>query len=100
MRMELGCHPDVKQAFNCVPESFSFLHCEGVSTKHIRTAADLVRFGASLKVDCLCCGSSRTLSGTEAAQSLGTGPLSVAWSRMKCSRCDAKDARLTILPPL
>lgn len=71
-----------------------------VSTKHIRTAADLVRFGASLKVDCLCCGASRTLSGSEAVQALGTRLLSVAWARMRCSRCEAKDARLTILPPV
>ena len=41
-----------------------------MSTKHIRTIADLVRFGAGLKIECGSCGSARTrrISGGEAGR--------------------------------
>jgi hypothetical protein len=42
-----------------------------MSTKHIRTTADLVRFGAALRVDCTGCGASRTVSATEAVIAFG-----------------------------
>jgi hypothetical protein len=41
-----------------------------MSTKHIDTAADLVRFGASVKIDCGSCGASRTLDGPAMAKTL------------------------------
>lgn len=44
-----------------VHESFRRDYDGRMSTKHIRTAADLVRFGASLKIDCVNCGASRTM---------------------------------------
>ena len=71
-----------------------------MSTKHIRTAADLVRFGASLKIDCGACGASRTLSGAEAAQAFGPRDLAGAERRLRCSRCNAREGWLTILPPV
>ena len=71
-----------------------------MSTKHIDTAADLVRFGASVKVDCGGCGASRTLSGAETVKACGPGSLKASERRLKCSRCGAKEAWLTILPPL
>ncbi len=69
-----------------------------MSFKHVRTAGDLVRFGAALKVDCGNCGASRTLSGPEAVQALGLGPLTRATARLKCARCGMKSARLAVLP--
>ena len=44
-----------------------------MSTKHIRTAADLVRFGASVRIECGNCGSARTLSGVESMNLCGAG---------------------------
>jgi hypothetical protein len=36
-------------------------------TKHVRTAADLVRFGCSLKVECTACGAAQ-MTGIEVAR--------------------------------
>jgi hypothetical protein len=38
-----------------VHESFRPAYRSAMSTKHIATAADLVRFGASVKIDCGAC---------------------------------------------
>jgi len=43
-----------------------------MSTKHIRSTADLVRFGASLKIECGHCGAARTRTGPEIALTCGT----------------------------
>lgn len=71
-----------------------------MSTKHIRTTADLVRFGAGLRIECASCGASRTLDGYEAAKIGGSSLLSTFAGRLKCVRCGVKDARLAILPPI
>lgn len=71
-----------------------------MSTKHVRTNADLVRFGASVKIDCGACGASKTLNGAEMVKSCGAGRLAGCERRLKCSRCGAKEAWLTVLPPL
>lgn len=72
-----------------------------MSTKHIRTIGDLVRFGAGLRVECGGCGAARTLDGFEAAKiGGGASRLSVLAERLKCARCGTKDARLMILPPV
>jgi len=71
-----------------------------MSTKHIDTAADLVRFGASVKIDCTKCGAARTLSGPEVVKACGSGSLRTSERRLKCTRCGGKEAWLTILPPL
>ena len=76
------------------------VYFDQMSTKHVRTAADLVRFGSGLRVDCEACGASRTLDGFEVAKSAGTGSLAVIVKRMRCSRCGAKDARFAVLGPL
>jgi DNA-directed RNA polymerase subunit RPC12/RpoP len=67
-----------------------------MSTKHIRTAADLVRFGAGLKVDCTSCGNSRTLDGFDVARTLGTGELLKIQPRLKCTRCGPRRFRLVL----
>ena len=71
-----------------------------MSTKHVRTTGDLVRFGAALKIDCTGCGASRTLNGAASVQVFGLAPLSHARARAKCSRCGSKAARFIVLPPL
>jgi hypothetical protein len=70
-----------------------------MSTKHVRTVADLVRFGCGLKIECGGCGNSRTLDGFDVAKALGTGDLEYIRPRLKCSRCGAKESRMTVLSP-
>lgn len=70
-----------------------------MSTKHVRSAADLVRFNCGLKIECGGCGNARTLGGFEVAKTYGTKTFPQIRARMKCSRCEAKDARLTVLSP-
>jgi len=72
---------------------------EGMSTKHVRSAADLARFKCGLKIECGGCGNSRTLDGIEVAKTYGIKPFAAIQQRMKCSRCGAKEARLTVLSP-
>jgi hypothetical protein len=71
-----------------------------MSTKHINTAADLVRFNAGVRIDCGKCGASKTLTGTQMVRACGVGDLKVSERRLKCSRCDCKEAWLTVLPPV
>jgi len=70
-----------------------------MSTKHVRSAADLARFHCGLKVECGGCGYSRTMEGLEVARAWGTKPFAALRERMTCSRCGEKDARLTVLSP-
>ena len=83
-----------------VHESFSPPYAAAMSTKHIHTAADLVRFGASVKIECGSCGASRTLDGPAMVKACGPGNLRASVPRLKCARCGGKEAWLTILPPL
>lgn len=71
-----------------------------MSTKHIRSTGDLVRFGADLKVDCGFCHAARTLTGVETVQTFGLGSLSNVRARLKCIRCGKKEARVTVLDPV
>lgn len=71
-----------------------------MSTKHIRTTADLCRFGASVRIECAACGAARTLGGAEMVRACGPGSLRAAQGRLKCARCGAKAARMAVLPPL
>ena len=71
-----------------------------MSTKHVRTTGDLVRFGAALRVDCTGCGASRTLTAPQAVIAFGSAPLTQVQARLKCSRCGAKAAKLIVLSPV
>ena len=71
-----------------------------MSTKHIYTGADLVRLGASVKIECGRCGAAKSLSGTEMVEVGGAGNLKAIERRLVCSKCGAKEAWMTILPPL
>lgn len=82
-----------------VHESFSRLYAAEMSTKHVRTAADLARFKCALKIECANCGNSNTMDGFDVAKAYGTKSFAEIRPRMKCSRCGVKDAALTILAP-
>jgi hypothetical protein len=71
-----------------------------MSTKHVRNAADLVRFKCALQLTCEACGNARTMTGFEAVRALGAlDEFEAIRRRLKCSLCGAKDAKLTVLSP-
>jgi len=70
-----------------------------MSTKHVRSAADLARFKCALRIECGGCGNARTLTGFDVAKTYGTRSFAEIKRRMKCSRCGEKDAQLTVLSP-
>lgn len=70
-----------------------------MSTKHVRTAADLARFKCALRIECGNCGNSITVNGFDVAKAYGTKAFAQIRPRMKCSRCGTKEAMLTILSP-
>lgn len=71
-----------------------------MSTKHVRTAADLIRFKCALRVECGRCGYSMTLEGYELARSARTNlELHGLASKLKCSRCGGKEATVSVLSP-
>ena len=69
-------------------------------TKHVRTNAQLVRFRASLKVECGESGSVKTMSGQMVVQAGGAGSFSAVRARFVCLRCGAKAAPFVVSPPL
>ena len=71
-----------------------------MSFKRIDTAGDLLRFGASLRIECGSCAAANTLSATEVVQRCGPGDLERIRRRLKCDRCGRKSARLVVLPPV
>lgn len=72
-----------------------------MSYKHVGTAADLVRFGCSLKVECTACGAANTMSGVEVAKRCGANvSLDRVRTRFKCRRCRMNVAKVTVLPPV
>jgi hypothetical protein len=71
-----------------------------MSTKHVRTTGDLVRFGCALRIDCGHCRSTRTLSATAACRGLGMIDLKGVSRRFRCLRCGFKQARVMVLPPV
>ena len=71
-----------------------------MSTKHVRTVSDLVRFRCSLRIECGDCGSAKTLDGPGAARIGGAGSLDNLAKRLRCARCGQKAAKLIILQPV
>jgi hypothetical protein len=71
-----------------------------MSYKHVGSAADLVRFGCSLKVECTACGAAHTMTGAEVHRVHGSASLEHLRPRLKCRRCRMKAARVTVLPPV
>ena len=71
-----------------------------MSYKHVGTAADLMRFGCSLRIECNHCAAANTMTAVEVMTRCGHGDLERIRRRLKCARCGRKAARLVILPPL
>jgi hypothetical protein len=71
-----------------------------MSTKHVRTTGDILRFGCSLKVECTFCGNARTLDAKETILALGNWPLEGVSRRFRCRRCGYKQARARVLDPV
>ena len=64
-------------------QSFPRAYRSPMSTKHVDPAADLVRYGCSLKVECTGCGAARTMSGVEVVRRCGPRDLQDIRSRAK-----------------
>ena len=71
-----------------------------MSFKRVETAADLVRYGCSLRIECTACGAANTMRGIDVAQRCGTGELERIRARLKCRRCGMKESKLFVLPPV
>ena len=71
-----------------------------MSTKHIRTTGDLMRFDAALKVTCRSCGAARTFSAVDAVMAFGNVPLWHTEERLRCARCGKKSAKVETLSPV
>lgn len=69
-----------------------------MSTKHVRTAGDLVRFGVGLQVQCKGCGRSESYAAWDVARVFGSATLASIAKRLRCEQCGAKKARLIVDP--
>jgi hypothetical protein len=72
-----------------------------MSTKHVRTAADLVRFGCALRIECNHCAATNTLSAVEVARIHSSNvSLELLHLRLKCRHCRLRVAKIAVLSPL
>ena len=71
-----------------------------MSTKHIRTTGDVVRFGCALLVECTHCHNTRTFDAKAVLLAFGNWPLKGIAQRCRCTRCGFKQARARVLNPL
>jgi hypothetical protein len=71
-----------------------------MSTKHVRTTGDLIRFGCALRIECTNCQSTRTLSANAAVKGLGLAEIRGVSRRFRCIRCGMKAAKIVVLPPV
>jgi ribosomal protein L44E len=71
-----------------------------MSFKKVDTAGDLVRFRASLRIECTACAATRTMTAAQVIQRCGTGNLERIRKRFRCARCGKKSACLVVLPPV
>jgi hypothetical protein len=68
-----------------------------MSTKHVRTGGDVLRFGSSVKVDCGHCGSSRTFAAMDWVMVAGGGSLEAARRRLKWGQCRRNASRVSAM---
>lgn len=69
-----------------------------MSTKHVRTGGDVLRFGCSVRVACGSCGSVKTFAAMDWVMAAGGGSLEAARRRLKCGKCGKKAARVSAMP--
>ena len=65
-----------------------------MSTKHVHTTSELLRFGLKLTIECGHCGSTNILAGTELAKFPARTGLKSLQSRLRCNQCEQKAAIL------
>ena len=70
-----------------------------MSTKHVRTAADLIRFKTALQIRCEKCGNATTMTGFDVPKAFGPAELQSIQGRLNWGLCGAKCAGLTVLSP-
>jgi hypothetical protein len=66
----------------------------------VETTGDLVRFGCSLRIECTSCHAAHTLSAVEVGLAHGKVSLASLAPCLKCRRCNRKEAKLIVLPPV
>ena len=69
-----------------------------MSTKHVRTGGDVLRFGCTVRVECGWCRSVREFAAMDWLMVAGGGSLEAARRRLKCGKCGRKAARLSAMP--
>ena len=70
-----------------------------MSTKHVRTDGDVLRFGCSVQVTCGYCRSTTTFRAFDWVMAAGGKSLEAARRRLRCSRCGRKAARIAVSGP-
>jgi hypothetical protein len=70
-----------------------------MSTKHVRNAADLARFGCALHLQCRACGHSITLDGFDLARQAGQTELRELERKLVCSQCRSRDILVSVEGP-
>jgi hypothetical protein len=68
-----------------------------MSTSLLRTGADILRFGASVRIECRDCGSVVEFGPTEFAERFGLGSLGIIAKHRQCNRCGTKRSQLLVL---
>ena len=68
-----------------------------MSTKHVRTISDLLRFRLSLTIECHHCRRKIKWSSRECAAYLGKAELKGLSRRLRCVGCGFKQATITFL---
>ena len=69
-----------------------------MSTKHVRTGGDVLRFGCTVRVECGYCRSVREFKAFDWVMVAGGGSLDAARRRLKCGKCGRKAARVAAMP--
>jgi hypothetical protein len=70
-----------------------------MSTKLLRTGADVLRFGASIRIECRECESVVVFESNEFARLCGSASLGIFAKHRECDSCGAKRAQLLVIPP-
>ena len=83
-----------KSTASHVPVSFLDVTLGQMSTKHVRTTGDVVRFGLKLTIECGQCGCTNVVTGAELAQLGARTSIASLQRRLRCSQFDARAAKL------
>jgi hypothetical protein len=68
-----------------------------MSINVLRTGADVLRYGASVRVECRDCGSVTIFGPAEFEREFGPGSLGITAKHNECKECGAQMTQLIIL---